>query len=193
MENCSRWSVFCLPRIEASAAVAAWRGPLDFPKDFDIGRVAIEVKAHRGGGAPFVAIASEDQLDESGVDALFLYVVEMDEVPADAADGLTVSDVAARVRERIFALDPGAAGVLETLLSAAGLRPEDDYSNFHWLPGPSRLYQVADGFPRIARSELRSGVSYVRYSVSLADCQLFTASESDLTEALKHIGGGLAN
>ena len=82
-----------LPRLEASAAVTAWRGPLDSPKDFEIGRVAIEVKARRGGGAPFVGITSEDQLDESGVDALFLYVVELDEAPDDAADGFTVIDV----------------------------------------------------------------------------------------------------
>ncbi len=182
-----------LPRVGASAAVTAWRGPLDSPKDFEIGRVAIEAKARRGGGAPFVAITSEDQLDGSGVDALFLHVVELDEAPEDAVDGVTVTDVANRVRERIFPLDPGAAGVLETLLSAAGLRPEDDYSNLRWLEGASHLYRVTGGFPRIARGELRTGVSYVRYSVSLADCQPFTASESDLAEALTHMGGPFAD
>ena len=182
-----------LPQAEVSAAVSAWHGPLDSPKDFEIGRVAIEVKARRGGGAPFVAIASEDQLDASGIDALYLYVVELNEAPEDAVDGVTVSVVANRVRERIFPLDPGAAGVLETLLSAAGLRPEDDYSNFHWLEGPGRLYRVMDGFPRIVRGELRSGVSYVRYSVSLAECELFTALESDLAETLAHMGGAFAD
>ena len=41
-----------LPHMEASAAVTAWRGPLGSPKDFEIGRVAIEVKARRGGATP---------------------------------------------------------------------------------------------------------------------------------------------
>ena len=181
-----------LPHIEASAAVTAWRGPLGSPKDFEIGRVAIEVKARRGGAAPSVAITSEDQLDESGVDSLSLYVVELDEAPEDVTDGLTVKDVADRLREHLYSLDPGAAGVFETLVSAAGLRPEDDYSNFRWLEGTSRLYRVANRFPRITHGEIRSGISYVRYAVSLTACEPFAASESDLTEALMHMGEHLA-
>ena len=182
-----------LPQLGAAAAVGAWRGPLDSPKDFEVGRVAIEAKAHRGGATPFVAITSEDQLDETGVDALFLYVVDLNEVPHPAADGLTVSELADHVRQRIFALDPGAAGNLESLLSAAGLRTEDDYTQYRWLEGPSHLYRVTDGFPRIARTGLRSGVSHVRYSVSLPECEPFVAAESDLMEMLGHLGGQSAN
>ena len=173
----------------ASAAVTAWRGPLGSPKDFEIGRVAIEVKARRGGATPSVAITSEDQLDESGVDFLFLYVVELDEAPEDATDGLTVRDVADQVREHLYSLDPGAAGVFESLVSAAGVRPEDDYSHFHWLEGPSRVYLVTGEFPRIARSDLRPGVSYVRYTVSLDDCEPFLTSASALAEALVEMRG----
>ncbi len=182
-----------LPQLGAAAAVGAWHGPLDAPKDFEVGRVAIEAKAHRGGATPLVSITSEDQLDESGVDALFLYVVELNEVPQEADDGMTVTDMAEHVRERIFALDPGAAGALESLLTAAGLRMEDDYSDYHWLEGASQLYRVVDGFPRIARAELRSGVSHVRYSVSLPECEPFVTTESDLIEMLAHLGGHSAD
>ena len=173
-----------LPHMEASAVVTAWRGPLGSPKDFEIGRVAIEVKARRGGATPSVAITSEDQLDERGVDSLFLYVVELDEAPEDATDGLTVRDVADRVREHLYSLDPGAAGVFESLVSAAGVRPEDDFSHSQWLEGPSRVYLVTGEFPRIARSDVRPGVSFVRYSVSLDDCEPFLTSVSALAEAL---------
>ena len=96
--SCPGTSPACLT-LGALTAVTAWRGPLGSPKDFEIGRVAIEVKARRGGATPSVAITSEDQLDERGVDSLFLYVVELDEAPEDATDGLTVRDVADRVRE----------------------------------------------------------------------------------------------
>ena len=178
-----------LPHLEASAAVTAWRGPLGSPKDFEIGRVAIEVKAHRGGATPSVAITSEDQLDETGVDSLFLYVVDLDEAPEDATNGLTLTDVTNRVRDHLYSLDPGAAGVFETLVSAAGVRPEDDYSNSQWLEGPSRLYMVAGEFPRIARSEVRSGVSHIRYAISLGDCEPFAASATTLAQALVGIGG----
>ena len=178
-----------LPHVEASAAVTAWRGPLGSPKDFEIGRVAIEVKARRGGATPTVAITSEDQLDESGVDSLFLYVVELDEAPEDATDGVTVREVADRVYEQLYSLDPGAAGVFESLILAAGVRAEDDYSNSHWLEGPSRVYLVTGEFPRIARSDVRPGVSYVRYTVSLDDCEPFQMSVSALAEALVEMRG----
>ena len=178
-----------LPQVGAANAVAAWCGPLGSPKDFEIGRVAIEAKAHRGGVSPLVTITSEDQLDGSGVDSLFLHVVEINPATADAIGGLTIVDVAYRMRSQLFSLNPEAATAFVNLLSAAGLRPEDDYSNSLWLEGASSLYWVSDQFPRIARSELRSGVSRVRYALSLSDCEPFATPISNLSETLANIGG----
>ena len=173
-----------LPRMDASSAVTAWRGPLGAPKDFEIARVAIEAKARRGGATPSISITSESQLDEGGVDSLFLHVVELDEAPTDATDGVTLHDVAERIRGRLLSLDPGSSGILETRLSASGYREEDDYSGHRWLEGATRIYLVTGNFPRITSGEIRSGVSNVRYSVSLADCEPFATSVSALNEAL---------
>ena len=173
-----------LPRMDATSAVTAWRGPLGAPKDFDIARVAIEAKTRRGGATPSLSITSESQLDEGGVDSLFLHVVELDEAPTETTHGVTLHDVAERIRERLFSLDPGSCGILETRLSAAGYRVEDDYSSHPWMEGASRIFLVTGNFPRITSSEIRSGVSNVRYSVSLADCEPFATSVSALDEAL---------
>ena len=173
-----------LPRIDASSAVTAWRGPLGAPKDFEIARVAIEAKTRRGGATPSLSITSESQLDEGGVDSLFLHVVELDEAPTDATNGVTLHDAAERIRGRLLSLDPGSSGILETRLSAAGYRVEDDYSSHRWLEGATRIYLVTGNFPRITSGEMRSGVSNVRYSVSLADCEPFATSVSALNEAL---------
>ena len=173
-----------LPRMDASSAVTAWRGPLGTPKDFEIARVAIEAKTRRGGATPSVSITSESQLDESGVDSLFLHVVELDEAPMDGNQGVTLHDVAERIRGRLHTVEPGSTGILETRLSAAGYRMEDDYSGHRWLEGATRIYLVSGNFPRITSGEVRSGVSSVRYSVSLADCEPFATSVSDLDDAL---------
>ena len=178
-----------LANLEPSIALTAWLGPLDAPKDFEIGRVAVEVKARRGGGTSSVRIASEDQLDESGVDILFLYVIELNEVPEDADDAVTIQDVADRIRRHLRMVDPGVLSIYESLLLAAGLRPEHDYSNHHWLEGSGHIYLVADEFPRIVHHELRSGVSLVRYTISLGDCEPFTTSSSSLVSALMDMGG----
>ena len=173
-----------LPRMDALSAVTAWRGPLGAPKDFEIARVAIEAKTRRGGATPSLSITSESQLDEQGVDSLFLHVVEMDEAPTDAIQSVTLHDVAERIRGCLLSLDPGSSAILETLLSAAGYREEDDYSSHRWLEGATRIYQVTGNFPRITSGEMRSGVSNVRYSVSLAECEPFATSVSALNKAL---------
>ena len=178
-----------LPRISALSAVTAWRGPLNSPKDFEVGRVAIESKTRRGGATPFVSIASESQLDESGVDLLFLHVVALDEAPEDATQGVTVNDVAERLRTKLFSLDPSACVEYELRLSAAGYRAEDDYSDYRWLEGVTRIFLVSDNFPRIASGEIRSGVSHVRYSVSLVTCEPFATSENAVAEALTNKEG----
>ena len=177
-----------LPNIDAYSAVTAWRGPLGSPKDFEVARVAIESKARRGGATPFISITSESQLDESGVDLLFLHVVELDEAPEDASCAVTVHEVAERIRTNLFLLNPSACCEYELRLSAAGYREEDDYSDYHWLEGQSRIYLVSDDFPRIASGEIRSGVSNVRYSVSLDACEPFASSANDLNRSLSEGG-----
>ena len=173
-----------LPCISAPSAVRAWRGPLGSPKDFEVARVAIESKARRGGATPSISITSESQLDESGVDLLFLHVVALDEPLDDATHGVTVHDVAERIRTHLIFLAPSACGEYESRLSAAGYRAEDDYSDYLWLEGESCIYMVYDSFPRISSSEVRLGVSHVRYSVSLDACEPFATSANALAEAL---------
>ena len=166
-------------------AVSAWRGPLDAPKDFEIGRVSIEAKARRGAATPFVAISSEHQLDASGVDALFLHVLELDQAPTDEEQGYTVSTSATRIRDRLLPSEGGVADAYEALLMATGFRWEDDYSDSRWIEGKSRIYIVTSEFPRITPERLIPGVSYVRYSVALADCEPFLVADTVLRDALK--------
>ena len=173
-----------LPRMDASSALSAWRGPLGAPKDFEISRVAIEAKTRRGGATPFLSINSENQLDDSGVESLFLHVVELDRAPLDKNQGITVNDVVERILDRLLSLDPRSSDIFETLLAAAGYRMEDDYTNYLWLEGATRVYQVSGSFPRITSGEIRSGVSSVRYSVSLDDCEPFATTIGALDKAL---------
>jgi hypothetical protein len=166
-------------------AVSSWRGPLGAPKDFEVGRIALESKARRGAATPFVAISSEHQLDISGVDALFLHVIELDEGPADAANSITLSGIVDCVRNQILSTDEGAVEKYDSLLLAAGFRPGDDYSDSRWVEGKSRLYRVDPGFPRITADEISAGITNVRYSVALKDCEPFLCDESALAIALK--------
>jgi hypothetical protein len=173
-----------IPNLKPRDAASAWHGPLGAPKDFQIGRVAIEAKARRGGATPHVSISSEDQLDESGTDALFLHVSELDEAAAEDADSFTVTRKAEQVRELLRIKDPAASDAFDTLLLAGGFRWEDDYSDAFWIAGPSNIYTVSDDFPRIRADRLLGGISSVTYSIALRACEPFRVAVENVIKLL---------
>ncbi|MHB8267465.1 PD-(D/E)XK motif protein [Bradyrhizobium sp.] len=166
-------------------AVDAWKGPLGHPKDFESGRICVEAKARRGAAAPQIAISSAAQLDDAGTDALFLYVVELDQAPSGTSGCFTLPEIVARVREALIQRDSGVCEAFEILLAAAGFRWTDDYSEFLWVEGASHFYRVRNGFPRIMTTALMSGVANVKYSVSLQECKEFLVADDTLSSALR--------
>ena len=172
-----------LPHLSPADSLAAWRGPFGAPKDFEVGRIGIEAKARRGAATPYILITSEHQLDDVGCDLLFLHVAELSHAPEGVAEAFTVDDAARRIRDRMT-LDNGVIDRYEALLAAAGFRWEDDYSDSKWVKGPTRIYGVTDGFPRVTAREITSGVLNVRYSLSLVECERFVVGAGMLDEAI---------
>lgn len=179
-----------LPVLSSRDAVTAWTGPGGAPKDFEIGHMCIEAKARRGAATPFIAISSEHQLDTAGLDVLYLHVVEVDSAPQDSVDAFTLADIAARVRERIAASDPVSAIQFEALLTSRGFSWEDDYEDTRWIWGASQIYEVGDGFPRITPACFPSGVTNVRYALSLQECIAFRVPENSIRLKLKETFNG---
>lgn len=173
---------FLLPRLHAHDVVEAWGGPMGAPKDFEIDRIGVEVKARRGGATPLIAISNEFQLDDEGIGGLFLFVVELNVAIADG-DGFTLAEIASRLHGRICEDDPVAAEDFERRLYATGFCWEDDYSDSRWLWGGTHIYSVAEGFPRITASQAAGGVRNVKYSISLPDCADFIVEESAIDSA----------
>lgn len=178
-----------MPEIGIRDAIKAWRGPTGAPKDFEVGRICLEVKARRGAARPFVAISSEDQLDPAGTDALFLYVVEIDVAPENSDAAFTLTDIARRVRDAVD-LDQVTIELFEQLLVASGFLWDDDYTDFRWIAGPHRLFRVQDDFPSITRAEVGAGVSRVRYEVSLTECDPYRIADADFKLMLKGVAHG---
>jgi hypothetical protein len=179
-----------LPIVGPDAAIAAWTGPLDSPKDFQLGGLCIEAKARRGAATPFVAISSEHQLETAGIDSLFLHVSEVSETSVDDPDGVSVTEMAADLRDEI---ETGASHLLELLderLLAVGFDWAHDYSDRKWLVGGEHLFEVREGFPRVTPEMYSSGVSRVRYSISLYQCEDYRVDLAELHSALGKFGHG---
>ena len=174
----------CLLRITgARDAVKGWGGPLGSPKDFLYGLVGIEAKA-RSPQRSEVGISSLHQLDLAGATRLFLSVSEVAAALDESAGAVTVTEVAARVRTAIDKLDTSATILFEERLTAAGFDWDDDYSDTCWTIGEEALYEVADGFPRIAPSMVPPAVDNVRYTISLSACESFRVPTTALGDAI---------
>jgi hypothetical protein len=178
---------YLIPVFGPADATAAWVGPTGSPKDFECGRIAIEAKARRGAARPYVFITSEYQLDASGCDALFLYIVELDSAPEDMTTAFTLTDIAQRVIERIAAEAPSIVERFEGQLAATGFRWEDDYSSFRWIPGPHRFVHVGENFPCITPVAFAAGVERVRYDLSIVDCEQFRVDDDIVRSKLEGV------
>ncbi len=177
-----------IPALGPADAVLSWVGPNRAPKDFLIGRIGIESKAHSP-HVPRIRISSAGQLDAAGTARLFLHVVEVSDAPGHSSS-VTVTDVASRVRDVVASLDQSAAILFEERLGAAGLDWNDDYSDNPLLIGDAALYEVLEGFPRIVPPMLRPGVDDVEYSVALPRCESFRVDMTVLAGAMSGAADG---
>lgn len=166
-------------------AIEAWHGPLARDHDFAHNRIALEVKTSAG-LTNKVTIANLDQLDESGLDGLFLVHARLrtsddkklslqalvDSIHAQLTDELKVK----------FTAKLGRVGWFKAT--------QDQRDSVCFRSVESKLYRVVSGFPRILRSDLKQfgpGVDVKKYTVNLTHCVKFRLEESDEENLLRRL------
>lgn len=164
-------------QLQPAAALQAWRGPLDEPKDFAFGSRAVEVKA-RHATRDVVKISSEHQLQLQEGQTLFLVVYAFGSADGDMPEAFTLDSLVDRVRTDLLAADPSVDQALEARLLGAGYSSEDGYADRWWTVASVGAYAVASPFPRLEATSLALGVSNVSYWLTLAACAPFKISES---------------
>ena len=163
-------------------AIAGWTGPIGTPQDFQVNRAAIEVKASRGGEPQHIQISSERQLDPTGVDRLFLAHFAFD--TRRAGNGQTLPQLVAQVRE-LCPEDSAARAALEERLASTGY--DDAHADLYDTRYTVRdvgYYDAVEGFPRIVEADLAEGVGHVSYQITVAACEPFRCSDSELSIAI---------
>lgn len=160
----------------------AWQGPLQTNQDFLFGKIAVEVKAVTANDAGTVKIANARQLDDKGLNALFLCHVAYD---FREGAGRILATLIQSVRA-LLANGPDALATFEDHLLAAGYaEPEiSPYADYGFTERQRSYFKVCNGFPRILESDLDQGVSAVCYTVNLSTCSAFTISEAELMSAV---------
>lgn len=150
-------------QMSSSDAVEAWLGPERSHQDFIFGNTAVEVKSLSGAERSSVRISSEDQL-ESLNDALFLRVYRLSSL-VDAAGARSLNEIVTAVQVRLDEAD--AVEAFDRKLVAHGYAPLPDYDEPRFVVSDVRSYRVCDGFPRLMRSQLPTGITSVAYDIRL--------------------------
>jgi hypothetical protein len=168
--------------IAPEALANGWQGPIGTNQDFLFGGVAVEIKACTGNDADFVPISNVRQLDDTGLDQLFLcqgvYDFRQD-------SGQTLKMLVERLRQ-LLTPSPSAVDIFEERLLAAGyIEPSpSSFERYGFTLRFRRSFLVAEGFPRLPESLLPHGISDVRYTINLAACAVFEVAEASVTAAI---------
>ena len=176
-----------LPEIgDGTAAVRAWRGCKKAHQDFQFPDRALEVKTTRATIPDRISVSNVQQLDEDGMERLFLSVVH---VHQNETTGETLPEMVDSVRR---ALTDADRDLLDGGLDEVGFSDahQDLYSKARYQYIARHHFNVGPSFPRLTRGQIPDGVKRVRYDLSFDACKPFRIDEAALLSELKLNRGG---
>jgi hypothetical protein len=149
--------------VSTAAAVDAWVGPERSHQDFIFGNTAVEIKSLSGTERSAVRISSEDQL-ESLNDELFLRIYRLSSLP-NTKGAQSLNEIVSAIQTRLGEAE--AVEAFDRKLVAQGYAPIPDYDGPRFVVSGLHSYRVRDGFPRLMRAQLPTGIHRVAYDVRL--------------------------
>lgn len=167
---------YLLPLRGGWPAVSSWTGPDRANQDFQLPEVAVEVKTTIMKQPQFMMIASERQLDDTGVEALYLFYLSLD---ARQDSPRTLGAVIDTLRHTLDDHAPSRSLFEESLLAAGYLDAHRGrYDRVGYTVRESDFFHVRDGFPRLTEADLPAGVGDIRYSVAVSECSRFIVCDT---------------
>jgi len=159
--------------VEPARAVKAWKGCLRNYHDFEMSGCVVEVKTTRSKEPRKVWINNERQLDNKGLNALFLFVLSLHIIEAEA---LTLPQLIDKVRNAVSS-SPGAGQLFDRNLTMAGYL---DLHSANYTAGyiirSEELFLIGENFPSITRMPL--GTGDLKYSLMISACRDFQVTEN---------------
>lgn len=166
--------------LEDSKAVAGWRGCRGANQDFQYPAFALEVKTTRAVTPDRIHISNVVQLDEEGIETMFLYLVLAEE---NEAAGVSLPGIVAELRRRLdgHALDLFNEGLVEV-----------GYLDTHEALYAATLYRVREvwpfsvtgEFPRLRREDIPAGVKGVKYQIGIDACRPYLIEQDVVVTAV---------
>lgn len=165
-------------RLSHKAAVEAWCGADGTHQDFIFGDTAVEIKSLSGRERSAVRISSEDQLEGLATN-LFLVVYKLSDLP-DSNHALSLNDLVFAIENEF--IDAGVLEEFSRKVAAYGYVPLTDYDMPRLMTSSTQVFRVAEGFPRLVRSLIPTGVARLSYDLELETLLPFTCDMEEVLE-----------
>lgn len=169
-----------IPAAGAGPALDLWAGPRGEPNDFALPGGFLEVKTTSRQAPEVIEITSISQLDDSRGPILLGHL----RLRPDA-HGSTLPQLVREIRTTILERAAERIGDYHDLLMAAGyVEAQADLYRSAYTRDHVEYFKVEGDFPRIMRSELRSGIRNCSYSIELDACRRFAAPSWALADMI---------
>jgi hypothetical protein len=162
--------------------VNAWVGTTKEARDFQYNSWALEVKTTLGNNHQKVHISNERQLDNTHLQALFLYHISLE---LAQESGETLNQIISSINT-ILEVDLISKNRFKAKLYEVGYFEHQAslYDNIGYHIRQDNFYLVENEFPRIQEGEIRSGVGDVKYSIILSQCQDYLQTEEQVFQKI---------
>ena len=135
-----------------------------------------------------MAIASERQLDDTGLNALVIFFVSLDARPGSE---MTLRKLVQNLRDTVSA-EPDAVEVFDAKLLASGYIEAQShlYDRISYTVRSSSFFRVTGKFPRVIERDLIPGVGDVGYSILVSACSDFLISSPEIETIIREVRRG---
>lgn len=167
---------------DRAQALDSWVGPDAAVQDFRAGGWAIEVKTSSHTTRERFTVNGERQLDESPLENLFLYYLNLD---VRIRGGESLNAIISAIRLMLATKVALLLTFNRKLIDAGYFDAQaDTYKENGYVIREKYIFRVTGDFPRITPANLLPGVGEVRYSASLSDCLPYEITEQQLFKTL---------
>jgi hypothetical protein len=184
-----------LPALNTGPSVKGWRAPKATHQDFQFATGSVEVKTSVAKQPQAVRITSERQLDDTGIPALFLHVVVLDERLLESPDPLSIESTLPGIVSGLracLAVVPQEKELFDDRLLEAGYFDADAprYEGRCFTLRREMSFRVRRGFPRVVEDDLPAGIGDVNYALDLVACEPFTVPTASILKILNTASPG---
>jgi len=170
--------------INIGKTITSWTGSNKTSQDYEFGSIALEVKSSVAVDASKINISNCRQLDDEGLDKLFLARVLFD---VRQGENETLPKLIDILRQNIQEEAPECRLDFEEKLISAGYqtRHAELYTNRMYAKRELNFYQIKNGFPRLLEGALPLGLTKVSYEINLQVCRDFIIDSNEVINALR--------